>query len=345
MAVGLFWNDDIPAGPLTDREKLAYVGNNTGNLLFIRALREIFAPKIVRIRDVSEGTFTDDPALPAYLTVELIWLRENTEYPHVWKMLEAIHDKPLIPVSVGIQSESRLSDVHLAPDTVKLLRTMAERAVLGVRGEYTASVLEKAGVVNLRVIGCPSLYRGMDENFRIEKKPFDPKMRACCNFRTFYGAISEAEREFLLFAANREMGFAEQNHYELTLSFCRENQEAFDYFSAWLNRQKRMFFSVRDWDAWVRRYDFSMGSRFHGNVAALNNGIPALWMVIDGRMDEMTRLFRLPTMRMDEFRMDRPLEYYYDLADFTSFNQAYPERMRTFRDFIRVNRLTEAKRG
>ncbi len=40
-----------------------------------------------------------------------------------------------------------------------------------------------------------------------------------------------------------------------------------------------------------------------------------------------------------------PLEYYYDLADYTDFNKAYPERMRVFRDFLQRNGLAEAAGG
>lgn len=63
-------------------------------------------------------------------------------------------------------------------------------------------------------------------------------------------------------------------------------------------------------------------------MIAVTSGIPALTMVVDSRMDEMTRLFRLPTLPMEDFRLEKPLEYYYDLADYTDFNKAYPERMR-----------------
>ena len=43
--------------------------------------------------------------------------------------------------------------------------------------------------------------------------------------------------------------------------------------------------------------------------------------------------------------VEKPLEYYYDLADYTDFNKAYPERMRVFRDFLQRNGLAEAAGG
>ena len=206
-------------------------------------------------------------------------------------------------------------------------------------------MLEKNGIVNFRIIGCPSLYQGMNEKFRVEKKPFDPKMRACCNFRTFYGTLSDPERQFLTFCANRDLGFVEQNAFPLTLENCCGDEYQFRYLQDWLKRQMHVFFRIEDWLAWVRQYDFSLGSRFHGNVIAVTSGIPALTMVVDSRMDEMTRLFRLPTLPMEDFRLEKPLEYYYDLADYTDFNKAYPERMRVFRDFLQRNGLAEAAGG
>ena len=193
MAVGLFWNDRVSFEKHEWAKRFFFLGNNTGNLVFIRALKEIFHPVMIPLWDVTSDTFRDRADITHYITTELIWLTPNQTYPHVWTMLKRIGDKPLVPISVGVQSMARNVDITLHPDTVKLLRTMAERAVLGVRGEYTAAVLEKNGIVNFRIIGCPSLYQGMNEKFRVEKKPFDPKMRACCNFRTFYGTLSDPQ--------------------------------------------------------------------------------------------------------------------------------------------------------
>ena len=151
--------------------------------------------------------------------------------------------------------------------------------------------------------------------------------------------------EFLTFAANRRLPFVEQTQQELTLDNCQNNRPQFDYFSAWLKEQKQVFLEIEPWVEWLRQFDFSMGSRFHGNVLAIMNGVPALTMVIDGRMQELTKLFRLPTMNALDFSMDRPLQYYYDLADFTEFNRVYPLRLAAFRDFLDKNGMTEAMKA
>lgn len=342
MAIGLFWNDKIQFEKHDWKKKFFWVGNNTGNLVFIRALKNIFNPRIFPLWDIDSGAFRDDPEVTHYITTELIWLTENTVYPHVWKMLEYIGNKPLVPISVGVHSSGESTQVNLHPDTVKLLRTISERAVLGVRGEYTAAVLERMGILNLKVIGCPSLFYGMNDAFRIDKPEFREDMKATVNFRTFYGSLRPAECEFLTFAANRRLPFVEQTHQELTLENCQNNLPQFEYLSAWLREKKQVFFTVEPWVEWLRQFDFSMGSRFHGNVLAIMDGIPALTMVIDGRTQELTRLFRLPTMDQQEFSMNKPLSHYYDLADFTEFNRVYPQRLAAFRAFLDRNGLTEA---
>ena len=125
---------------------------------------------------------------------------------------------------------------------------------------------------------------------------------------------------------------------ELHLDVIRNKQHS-------LKRQMHDIFHNDDCLPSARQYDFTLGSRFHGNVIAITSGIPALTMVVDSRMDEMTRLFRLPTLPMEDFRLEKPLEYYYDLADYTDFNKADPERMRVFRDFLQRNGLAEAAGG
>ena len=142
MAVGLFWNDRVSFEKHEWAKRFFFLGNNTGNLVFIRALKDIFHPVMIPLWDVTSDTFRDRADITHYITTELIWLTPNQTYPHVWTMLKRIGDKPLVPISVGVQSMARNVDITLHPDTVKLLRTMAERAVLGVRGEYTAAVLD-----------------------------------------------------------------------------------------------------------------------------------------------------------------------------------------------------------
>ena len=46
MAIGLFWNDNVHFDLHDWKMKFFWVGNNTGNLVFIRALKNIFNPRV-----------------------------------------------------------------------------------------------------------------------------------------------------------------------------------------------------------------------------------------------------------------------------------------------------------
>ncbi len=341
MAVGLFWNHLIP-DDLPLQQRFFLLGNNTGNLAFIRALDNILHPVMCPISSIDDDTFRDRAEITHYVTTDMIWLTDGKTYPHVWEMLRRIGDKPLVPISVGLHVRSGEDHVQLHPDTVALLRSMAERVTLGVRGEYTASVLEKHGVINLAIIGCPSLFDGMQDDFALQKPDFRPDLRAVSNFRTFYGNLSPAEAAFLTFCANHDLPFVEQTQQPLTLENCEGNAAQFAYLNAWQQKQRRTFFHLAEWEKFLASFGFSIGSRFHGNVLAIRSGVPALTLTFDNRMQELTKLMRMPTLPMARFELDRPLSYYYDLADFSEFNRVYPKRLAAFRSFLKRTGLLDA---
>ena len=47
MAVGLFWNDRVSFEKHEWAKRFFFLGNNTGNLVFIRALKDIFHPVMI----------------------------------------------------------------------------------------------------------------------------------------------------------------------------------------------------------------------------------------------------------------------------------------------------------
>ena len=59
---------------------------------------------------------------------------------------------------------------------------MAERTrVIGVRGAYTAFVLDDLGVTNVEVTGCPSFYATRSAPLRVRKKRFADVRRIAVN--------------------------------------------------------------------------------------------------------------------------------------------------------------------
>ena len=66
---------------------------------------------------------------------------------------------PCVIIGLGAQAPSYESKVEMPEGTKRLMKIIAGRSTtLGVRGYFTASVLEEMGITNIRVIGCPAMY-------------------------------------------------------------------------------------------------------------------------------------------------------------------------------------------
>ena len=57
--------------------------------------------------------------------------------------------------------------------------------------------------------------------------------------------------------------------------------------SRWLALHLKVFFSVDDWASAMRGYDFVYGTRFHGCLVALREGVPAVVICHDTRTSEI----------------------------------------------------------
>ena len=326
---------------LNRKISLDKTGLNSGNLLFWYALSNILE---VDTHTLAECAWkkVDLDQYSSFITTDLIWIQPNKEYPHVRKQLELAGARPLIPISVGLQNSSMNADFKLHGDTVNLLNEIQERCIIGVRGEYTADVLNKYGIKNINIIGCPSMYLPFDYQFKIRKKEIAPE-KVSINMRSLYSPLSKNELEFLVYAANHSYDFCEQTSPPFAPEICKDGP-TFSYLNKWMNLYKMMFFNVDDWRSFMAEHDFSMGGRFHGNVIALWEGVPALFFTVDSRTTELCRHFSLPTMNMEDFDPNKDICYYYEKADYSEFNKNYSKRLDEFITFLKKNRLPISKR-
>ena len=315
---------------MTPSEKLIACGENVGNLVFWEAIERLFSPKAVRYGD-AEGLKSCEKVI----VTDLIWIHENAEFLYLEKIVDA-YPIPFIPISIGLQSGGYDPSFKLSASLVRLLKKMEERAMLGVRGAYTESILEKYGIKNIRPIGCPSMYEWNNRSLRISAG--SQQGRCSANFRSFFGRLSVPEKHFLSYCARHAMLFIEQTKWKFTPE--QANDAAYyRYVSQWLRENSVLPLEVREWERALRGIGFSMGGRFHGNVFALWNGIKALFLTVDSRTEELTNFFGLPAMPMSRFDWERGIEWYYDLADYSRFNRMYPKLYDNFCGFARKNGL------
>lgn len=337
----MLFNGRVENKNLNRKINLDKVGLNTGNMLFWYSLANTLDVECHTSQECAWKK-VDMEQYRAFITTDVIWIQENTEVLPLKSQFSLVGDRPLIPISVGLQCHAMKSDFHIHEETVKLLKAIQERAILGVRGQYTAEILNKHGITNLQVIGCPSMYLPFDYNFTIRKVEHDIK-NVNITMRSLYSSLSQKEKQFLVYAANRSYDFCEQTSHVFSPKLCSDDA-LYEYLNGWLNMHKMMFFDVNDWRSYMSTMDFSMGCRFHGNVVGLWEGVPALFIPIDSRTTELSNHFHLPTMKLDEFDPEKDIRYYYDLADYTEFNKNYANRLDEYITFLKKNHLPIKKR-
>lgn len=330
MAVGILrscinFNDSY-------EQKMKSIGENTGNMVFGYALDRLLRPKIIPY-DYREKNY-DFSNLNAIICTDLIWIREESKFNYLNNILDDTQI-PLVPISVGLQASSYDKNFNMSSDTVNLLKRIQERAVIGVRGEYTAHILGKYGIKNISIIGCPSLYYWNNPELRITDNANNLK-QISANFRTIYGTLTKYEKHFLSYAADRGAIFVEQTRHILELANTNDPRY-YSYVSKWMNENRKIFFSVDEWLQSTCESNFSIGARFHGNVISLWNNMKALFLTVDSRTSELTDYFKLPSIRMEHFKREKSIEYYYDKADYAEFNKGYHKKFENFQQFLNKN--------
>lgn len=314
------------------------VGLNTGNQVFTDSLRKILGANICTFNDLVWHSETL-PDIGNVVTTDLIWITANANFDYIHSQLNHIGDRAIVPISVGIQAPSLDTDFKLNDSTLSALKALEERAVIGVRGHYTASILEKHGIKNIDVIGCPSLYYWNDENFKMNTPEIKKVERGLCNFKTMYSALSQKQKHFLSYCAERDFTFIEQTDFPLKPEYANDDAY-FNYVSSWLSKKTEVHFTTDAWLSAMENYDFSFGARFHGNVIAMWKNIPALFMTIDSRTQEMIDFFGLPHIKMEDFDKSKSPEYYYELANYENFNSKYNANFNNFKNFLNKNKLS-----
>lgn len=334
--VAMFW-DKIVDDTIPVDEKFAKCAGNTSNLVQWDAIERILNPDIIpNWYMTNPGGFSSED-YDAFVTTNLIYIRENADLSYLNKVLEKIGDKVLLPVSVGLSCDNEKSDFYFNPDTLKVLQAIAERCKsIGVRGEYTADILAKNGIKNSRIIGCPSLYSDI-KMMKGLTKPVGSVDVVSGSFKPFYGEFTTKEKQLLCYMADNGFKLNETTSFILDDKNIKES-ELLEQVSRY-KTNKLVHFDVNTWKDSFSNVDFAMGMNFHDNVMALQSGVPALFIAYESSAREMCKYFCLPMIDISQFDDSKKLEEYYQMADYSDFLKSIDARYNVFREFLNENNL------
>ncbi|MBZ9655486.1 polysaccharide pyruvyl transferase family protein [Phyllobacterium lublinensis] len=270
---------------------------------------------------------------------------------------------PVIAFGIGAQAPVK-GQIELSDATKAVLRVMADSTVsVGVRGAYSAQVLNDIGIQNVRIIGCPTAFRRNDPDMRISLPALDDVREVGVTVRREVSPdyaqdieryltlhrdlIKDMARRFdVTLMAQGEveekklvLGTDEQK--DEAIAALKANQWAADWYLdetvEKLYRQ-RLFYSdvVADYENLVKSKDLVLGYRLHGNLMALANGIPSIYFTYDSRTAEFAETYQIPSFNVFG---DKPfrLEDYWDQGLFDRYNLAWRETYQEMQAFLTEN--------
>lgn len=307
---------------------------------------------------------------------DYVFLR-GSNYVHAdmkWGQAADVLRRLKIPViAFGIGAQAPVSGkLELSEDTKTVLRLMADStASIGVRGAYSAEVLNGIGIKNVRIIGCPTAFRANKPDLAIKLPALDSVREVGITVRrevspTYAQDIKRYltfHRDLVKMLAGRFdatlMAQGEVEEKKLALGSPEQKEEAIAALrqNGWANEwyldaemealyRDKLFYSdvVAEYEQLVRRLDLVLGYRLHGNLMALANGTPSIYFTYDSRTVEFANTFKIPSF--DVFAgKDFRLEEYWDQGLFDRFNTAYARVYAAMRDFLVENKVDTKMAG
>jgi len=330
-------------------------GGNVGNLLFSHAMHRTLSVKGTEV--VADG-FTVDPddasrineTYDVYILALANAFRPEFEKALV-QLTELIAGLRIPVVVVGVGGQSTL-DYDLEPlrpmdGTVKAFaRAVLDRsAVIGVRGEFTGRYLNHLGFTEVEVIGCPSMFLH-GRNLHVQKKvaQLDLQSKLAINITPYADRMRHIvwrhQKKYpnLIYVA-QHAGTLQLMLYGDEPGKEHKFRRIPRHRAHPLYQQNRIRFCLdpSTWLAFLEVFDFTFGTRMHGNIASLLAGTPAYVLAHDSRTLEMCQYFEIPHSSVPDLQPGFDAAELYAAADYDAMNKGHGARFARFVDFLDRN--------
>ncbi len=317
-----------------------YASNHGGSLITRAIMREFDAEYVSDFSNIDALNEKYDVCYLA-LATHVNPTRDVAFFANIVKQLKMKVIAPSLGIKDYIQLGSDAARLH--PSVIALLSEVSNKsAYLGARGPYTAEVLKSNGFENVVEVGCPTLYMNLKRSFEL-KKPESFKRPLNVYHKTYAEILfSMAEKiPFLGQDFQDEAIFTDHLKNDTVLM----NMEQEFYQQAGLENeiekiaQEGVFFSdFENWYSYIAAHDFVFGPRLHGNIAAMLQGIPALFIWRDLRVKEMSEFYSFPALSYEEAQT-KNINELYDTVEIAPFLKRYTERYDNYLNFIKLNDL------
>lgn len=268
-------------------------------------------------------------------------------------------DLPFAVLSGGLQSDPAIWKSDLPAASMDLFREFNAKAKLfSVRGKETESWMSERGI-NATALGCPSNYlypenvlrgkpvaKGQGPKILTAGYLATPSPRATRLLDMFDGRDADYVIQEEFFHSRADIPLPDHIFNDATGEV---DKEFVDDLILKIHGRPSPF--ARYWyfqspDQWRSRaatFNCFIGDRFHGGVASMQSGIPAVVIHKDLRVREMSALTGMPAISYDEFLakdLDTIIDEQLSEARLESFKRQYAGAFLRFRDATAAAGLT-----
>ncbi|GAB2752467.1 polysaccharide pyruvyl transferase family protein [Streptomyces bullii] len=346
--------------PVEDALQRDVIATNSGNLIFSDAAHKILETPHTEV--VSNGIRTDVAAAgrineecDAFVVPLANAFRPSFE-PQLKRLTRLIRKLriPVVVLGVGAQAGVSYNPARLKPmepavrDFVSAV--LDRSASIGVRGEFTETYLKSLGFKDVEVIGCPSLFL-YGKELAVQKREQELTPASLIAVNGSHSAVKKQGLDRIIRRTHAQypnLRFIGQNLSDARQLHWRDLSDPNGQVTAmpthpdhpmYREGKVRVYIDPVTWIDDLRAFDFSFGSRIHGNIAALLAGTPATVLCGDSRTLELCRYFEIPHRRIDELPEDLDPARLYEEADFSGLTGNHQTRFERFTAFLDRNGL------
>lgn len=358
-------HDRVVTHTYGDPEKATKLFTNIGDCFVFESSLRILDYAEVQPIYAGENTVPTDAYVEKLNQLDFLFLR-GSNYINTngkWDAITALLERTKVPVmafGIGVQTPDNSED-YVNESTKRFLQLVADRSTsLAIRGNLSQKALKSIGINKVRIIGCPTAFRhrkptiaikrvgssDIDKlGFTLRRKTHGSQtlqrymLRTLAEqFPTRIFCAGELEEKQIYYANRGELPQSEAALSAAIATLTAENwfYGPSDPLIGMYKSSLAVFEAVQDFEAGLKEMDAVTGFRLHGNLLALANSVPALYVTYDTRTREFVQTLGIPSI--DIRQMDRfSFREAWDRADFSTFEKAYALRFKELRAFLDEN--------
>jgi len=347
------------------------VDGNLGNLIWEYGATKLVNPySCVWFASPSNYTAVLPDAM-VVATANLLYIpTDNESMPAVVKGMSGYFSErvrqlnvPSLIIGIGLQAEIRddqdiettIQALHLHGLSVNLLTAFASRAPpagIGVRGNITSRLCQKAGIAACVPLGCPSFTINRASNLgailQNQWKRVVQKMEASESSLKIAIHLPQLERGgkfhervydiLIKVYIDYDAIVVLQSNYDRPQLLKRFKKAGVD----WNTSRIKFFVDVQAWMHELNQVDFVIGCRIHGTMAAVSAGTASLILPTDFRTLEMAQAMNLPSvfgtelsaLKVETFNLPKLIKKVATNFDFDVFERTRRAAIETYRDML-----------